>query len=194
MVKSLRSMLISKKGLLVLAIVLMIVGSILLYQAHIDWEQQVRRYGYFGIFILTLVSSMTILFPLPGEAVLAAAPAIMKLAGIQVFWLGVVASIGGALGELTAYYAGLWGRVAVSDKHQKNYGRIERWMRRYGGVAIFVFALTPLPFDLVGIAAGSLRFPVLKFMVFCWSGRLLRSLLIVYFGWGSFQFFSSCGE
>ena len=177
----------SKKGLLVLLIILMVAGSIAIYLSDIDWEEEIRRYGFFGVFLLTMVSSMSILFPLPGEAVLAAAPAIMNLAGMEVCWLGVGAGIGGSLGEITAYFAGLWGRVVISEKYQRDYGRVERWMEKYGGPAIFIFALAPLPFDLVGIAAGSRRFKLWRFLIFCLAGRLVRSLIIVYLGWGSFN-------
>lgn len=70
---------LSKKGLLVLAVVFMIGISVLLYLAHIDWERHISTYGYLGIFVVMLVSSMTIILPLPGVAVLAAAPTIMGL-------------------------------------------------------------------------------------------------------------------
>jgi len=56
-------------------------------------------------------------------------------------------------------------------------------MKRYGSAAIFIFSLTPLPFDLVGIAAGSLRYPRWEFLLYCWAGRMIRELIIVYGGW-----------
>lgn len=41
-------------------------------------------------------------------------------------------------------------------------------MKRYGGLAIFLFAFFPLLiFDFVGIAAGVFRFPLRKFLLFC---------------------------
>ena len=188
-VQFLRERIVTKKGLLILGIILFLMLPVLVYLLDIDWVMQIRVYGFPGIFLLSFFASMTILLPIPGEAVLAAAPGIMELSGIEVFWFGVVASIGGSLGELTGYFAGYWGRVVIKEKHEKGYGRVERWMRRYGGVAIFFFALTPLPFDLVGIVSGSLSFPLWKFLIFCWAGRLVRALLIVYLGWGSFQLF-----
>jgi uncharacterized membrane protein YdjX (TVP38/TMEM64 family) len=54
-------------------------------------------------------------------------------------------------------------------------------MKRYGGVAIFVFAfLWILPFDLIGIAAGVLKYSIERFLLFCWLGRLPRSLIECY--------------
>jgi membrane protein DedA with SNARE-associated domain len=180
-----RERITSKNGiLLILVITLMIGGSIALYLADIDWEQQIIRYRYFGIFVLMLVSSMTILLPLPGVAALAVAPSVMNLTGNDLLWLAVVASIGGTLGELTSYFAGRWGRGVITEKQQKGYGRVERWMKRYGGFSIFVFALIPFPFDIVGIVAGSLWFPLWKFLFFCWAGRLIKYTFVVYLGYG----------
>ena len=185
-----RDKLCRRNIILVLVIILLLALSIVLWQMDIDWEEQIREYGYFGVFLLMLTSGMTIFFPLPSEAVLAITPGIMGLEGMaELSMLSLVASVGAALGEVTAYFAGLWGRVAITEKHQKSYDTVDRWMRRYGGPAIFVFSFTPLPFDLVGIAAGSLRFSIWRFLFYCWVGRLARALLVVHLGrigWGIF--------
>ncbi len=160
------------------------VALVILFRLYFNLERFLV-YGYFGIFLLTLVSSSTIILPLPGEALLIAAGGVLNP-----LWLALVASIGGTLGELTGYLAGYWGRKAIAGEYRERYQRAEYWMRRYGGPTIFVFALVPLLiFDLVGLAAGALRFPLWKFLLFCWVGRILRSLAEAYLGWGSFQFF-----
>lgn len=184
LLRALREIAVSKEAVLVVIILLLIAASIIVWRMHIDWTGQVREYGYLGVFLLMFVSSMTIFFPVPAEAVLAAAPGIIGIQGsvADVSELGVVASVGAALGELTSYFAGLWGRVLVAEKYKRSYSRVDRWMRHYGGPAIFIFSFTPLPFDLVGLAAGSLRFPLWKFLFYCWVGRLARALLIVHVG------------
>lgn len=174
---------LGNRSLMILTILIIIAASVAVSLLNINWEEQVSKWGFPGVFLLMLIGDMTILFPLPLEAVLAAAPGIMGIAGIKLFWLGLVASIGGALGETTGYFAGLWGRVAITDKYRERYRKVENGMRRFGGPAIFIFALTPLPFDLVGIAAGTMRFSLWKFILYCWVGRFLRSLVIVYLGW-----------
>ena len=60
-------------------------------------------------------------------------------------------------------------------------------MKRYGSGTIFVFALAPfLPFDLAGIAAGTLRFPFWKFFAATFAGRMLRAFIEVYLVWAIF--------
>jgi uncharacterized membrane protein YdjX (TVP38/TMEM64 family) len=58
-------------------------------------------------------------------------------------------------------------------------------MNKYGVWAVFLFALIPmLLFDLVGLAAGALKFPVWKFILACWAGRIPRSFVEAYIGAG----------
>ena len=161
----------------------MIALSLGLWLADIDLERQVRTYGYLGVFLVGLISTMTILLPLPGEAVFAVAPGIMDLETVGgISLLAFVASLGIVLGELTSYFAGLWGRVVIEERYRVTYGKVDKWMRHYGGPAVFIFSFTPLPFDLVGIAAGSLRFPLWRFIFYCWVGRFARTLLVVHLG------------
>ncbi len=66
------------------------------------------------------------------------------------------------------------------------YGRVEDWVRKWGALTIFIFSLVPFVFDLVGIAAGVLRFPFWKFLLLCWLGRTLLYvgfILLAAWGW-----------
>ena len=142
-------------------------------------------YGYLGIFILNLLCSLTIIFPVPGEAINIGAAGILNP-----FWIGMVAATGGTLGELSGYYAGYLGRRVILDEYLSKYQKAELWMKRYGSLIVFVFALFPfLIFDLVGLAAGALRFPLWKLLLACWAGRVIRSIAGAYLGWGIFHFF-----
>jgi uncharacterized membrane protein YdjX (TVP38/TMEM64 family) len=63
------------------------------------------------------------------------------------------------------------------------YRRIYPWVARYGGWAILLLAAIPNPFfDLVGLAAGILRIPLWRFLLFCWAGQLIKMTLFAYAG------------
>lgn len=165
---------------LVLAVSL---GLFLVARTYLDLES-LLRYGYLGIFLVNLVTTATILFPLPGEAVNVAAASTLNP-----LWIGVVASVGAVIGELTCYAAGYWGRKITAGEHSQRYRAAEVWLDRHGTLAVFVFALLPiLIFDLLGLVAGSLRFSLWKFMLACWAGRVIRCLVEAYLGWGAFSF------
>jgi len=143
-----------------------------------------ERYGYIGAFLVSLIGSSTVIFPVPGFVVfwaMAASPAFSWA------WVGLAAGIGGSLGQSTAYLAGYGGAAVIVPEQSGWYQRAENWMRRYGGVTIFFLALVPLvPFDLIGIAAGTLRYSFWKFLVANLAGRLPRTLAecyLAYVGW-----------
>lgn len=174
----------------IVAIIAMVAIPIVLVTVGFDLEtladeERIRAYGYLGVFLVTFLSSTTILFPAPGVLV------VMVAAGLfNPNWVAVVACLGGALGEFTSYVVGYAGTMVIDLERSKRYKTAENWMRRYGVVAIFLFALFPfLIFDLIGIAAGSLRFPFSKFMLATIAGRLPRSFMEAYLGWAIVPYF-----
>jgi len=44
-------------------------------------------------------------------------------------------------------------------------------------------------FGLAGIAAGVLRYPVLRFLPFCWQGKTIKTLAFAFAGAYSLTFF-----
>lgn len=134
------------------------------------------HYGYPGIFLISLLSNATIIFPVPGLAVTFAMGGVL-----QPVLVGLVAGVGEALGELTGYLAGYGGRVIVENGH--TYQRMEEWTKRFGLLVIFVLSIVPNPiFDLAGIAAGAFRFPPWRFLLSCWLGKTIKTVLIALIG------------
>lgn len=135
-------------------------------------------YAYLGVFVITTLNSATIVFPTPGMAlVLAAANS------WNPFIIAIVASIGGTLGEVTGYLVGRAGKNVILPDQSKTYKRAEEWTKSHGGWVFSLLAGVPLvPFDIVGIMAGGLKYPVGKFLLFCWFGRIPRTFIEVFFG------------
>ncbi|MDD5703864.1 MAG: VTT domain-containing protein [Dehalococcoidales bacterium] len=95
------------------------------------------------------------------------------------------ASLGGALGELSGYYAGYIGKRIASIQDMKGYNMISDWMNRNGIWTIFIFAVQPvLPFDIAGIISGVARVPLYKFLPALWGGKFIKNVLICFFSTG----------
>ncbi|MBU0998316.1 VTT domain-containing protein [Patescibacteria group bacterium] len=138
-------------------------------------------FGYFGIFLLSILGNATIILPLP--SILTA-----YLGGgiFNPFWVGIIAALGATIGELTGYLAGYGGRTIIEDP--KKLEKIESWMKKYGLWTIFVLAVIPNPlFDLAGIASGMLKVPVWKYFLVTWAGKTIKFLGFSYLGAGSFK-------
>lgn len=181
-VQFLREKVVTRKWFQISAFILILALSwisFFLARSYLDLEK-LLVYGYLGIFLINLICCATIIFPIPGEAINIAAGGTLNP-----LWPGIIASSGATMGELTCYAAGYWGRKVIFGQYLERYKKAEVWLNRYGSFAVFLFALLPiLIFDLLGLAAGSFRFPLWKFILACWAGRIIRCLVEAYLGWG----------
>ena len=55
-------------------------------------------------------------------------------------------------------------------------------MERYGAIAIFIVAATPLPDDVFYIPMGLARFTIAKFFLACLAGKFLLTLVVALSG------------
>jgi len=182
--KSARRRLIFVLALLV--VIAITVGLQVVYGLHPEKLRALRSHFYLGAFLISIIGNATIIFP---GAVLV----ILSNLGIVLYgssgivgpiFVGLVGGMGAAIGEITGYVAGFSGREII--ERRKMYFRVEGWLKKWGAVAIFLFALVPFAFDLIGIAAGILRFPFWKFLIVCALGRsILYSVFVtlVALGW-----------
>ncbi len=158
---------------LVLILVLGITAAIFVFRGRVA---NLAAYGYLGAFLISLLSSATIILPIPGIAVIFALGATY-----DPYLIGLAAGTGSALGELSGYMAGYSGQGVF--KKSKTYLRMEGWMKRRGSLVIFVLAFVPNPiFDLAGAAAGILKYPAWKFLLFCFLGKTPRNILVAFAG------------
>lgn len=138
------------------------------------------NYGYLGFFIVSLVSSTSVILPVPGVLIL-----FPLVAALNPMLVALAGSTGGIIGEITGYMAGHGGRGMANGGRMQE--RTERWMKRWGTWTIFVFAAVPLlPFDIAGILAGALHYPLWKFLLVGWVGKSLKYIALVYaaaWGW-----------
>ena len=138
--------------------------------------ERFRSYGYWGVFLVSLIGNASIVLPIPSLAVTFTMAAVL-------YWpfVGVVAGIGEALGESTGYLAGLGGRAVIENRDL--YDRLHYWMENHGMLTIFVLSVIPNPFiDLAGIAAGALKYSYFKFLFAAWVGKTIKTLIFSWAG------------
>lgn len=172
-------MILVRKNKAKLAKYLMIFGSILISAVIIYFRHEfasLAGYGYFGIFLINLLGSATIVIPAPSLVATFVGGSILNP-----LLVGIVSGIGASIGELTGYLAGYGGSALVTDHN--HYKRIEKWMSKNGFVTILVLALIPNPiFDLSGIFAGATGYPVKRFFTAVVIGKTLRFIGVALLG------------
>lgn len=136
-----------------------------------------NTYGLVGVFAIGFLSSFTLFIPSPAFFVVFLLGSV-----INPLMLGIAAGLGSATGELTAYYTG-YGVHLATKKYSKKFLELEKLFQKYKApIIIFFFSATPLPFDIVGIFCGAVRYPLKRFFLATLAGKLLKFTIIAYAG------------
>ncbi len=178
--------------LLGLVLVILVVGGIFyLWRAHPDDVERLKGLGYLGVFLISLALNATVILPAGNFAAMAALATSLPPIGFlslnlpAPLMVGIIGGIAAGLGESTGYIGGYSGQAVLTSK-RRLYERLEGWLKRWGMLFIIVFSAAPLVFDLVGLAAGAVRYPYWKFLAACILGRTLLYVLLCYaavLGW-----------
>lgn len=160
------------------------IGITLLVVLFRDRLVDLKMYGYAGVFFIALLGNATVIFPVPGLAVVFASGGVLNP-----LFVGLVAGIAEPIGELTGYLAGYAGNAIIQNSER--FLRVRAWMERRGFWTLFALSAIPNPFfDLAGIAAGMLRFPLWRFLIACWLGKTAKGLIFAYLGAVSIEWLS----
>jgi len=137
-------------------------------------------YRYFGVFAVCLIGTASIIIPIPYTLL------IFTLSTSSTEWdpilLTIAGGLGSAIGEMSGYALGYFGRRIVSQERERKMSYLVKIFDRYGPLAIFLFALTPLPDDLLYIPLGILKYKFYKAFIPTIIGKFLMIFIIAYFG------------
>ena len=162
-------------------------GNLILFLVGI-----VDRLGYLGIFIGMIIESS--LVPLPSEAVLIPAGALIARGEMSFLPAFLAALFGSLLGSLLSYlFALFFGRVAVDllvDKYGKFFlitlsqlKRTDDFFSRYGSVATFTGRLIFGVRHVISLVAGFAKMNIAKFVFFTLIGAGLWNAILIYTGY-----------
>ena len=149
----------------------------------LEWmEQFALQFGYFGVFLISLIGALSVIFPIPYTLVI-------YLLGsfLNPFLVAVSGGLGSALGEFSGYVLGYYGRAVLSEERQRKMDYMMKIFHHYGFVAIFLFALTPLPDDLLFIPLGIMRYRFVKAFIPAFLGKMLMCFILAYSGYLSVE-------
>ena len=180
------------------AAVVLLVGALapgILLLIYPDATDSIEGISYGGVFLTNLASTATVFIPVPGLTGAAQLLIIDQAKEARFPWLvGIAGGTGMAVGEITAYYAGVLGSELARGRElpgpkrfHKYIERVVGWidwlMDRWGMATLFVLAATPNPlFEVAGITAGSVRMPFRRFFLAVTAGKILRGILLAYLG------------
>lgn len=143
----------------------------------------VTQYGYLGAFAVSVLGNLTILIPVPSALVVYAFGLVL-----DPLVLGMVSGIGATIGEFSAYLVGRGGRMALKGNQLERLESIRKIVGKYGAIVVFLFALLPLPDDLLLVPLGVMGYDWKRILVSMLAGKTVMCLVVAYagalsFGW-----------
>ena len=146
----------------------------------------VDKYGYFGAFLGSLLGNITIALPTPYAFL------IMALGStLNPLILGFVSGLGATIGELSSYVVGRASRKALSQERLNRLAAVRRLVDKYGFLTIILFAVTPLPDDVLLVSLGMMNYNVKSLVLPVWIGKTILATFLAYAGLYGFTYLSS---
>jgi membrane protein YqaA with SNARE-associated domain len=148
------------------------------------WTELVNialAHGYLGVFILALLCNMTFFLPAP-----VVVPIYALGATHNPIFLGISSGLGSTIGEFSSYFIGVASKRIIDDRYKRQVQITRRLLEKYGMMLIFIFALTPLPDDLLLVTFGIVDYDLRKAFTAMLAGKILMNIGVAYAGRYSF--------
>ena len=132
--------------------------------------------GYFGLGLVSFFGSLIPFVPVPAFLLLAT----MSVGDqFDLHILALLSALTATAAKQIIFYVSYGGRAIIKEKTRKRMRPFERLIKRYGGIAAFVAAATPIPDDIVYIPLGLAKYNPKRFFVATLSGKIVLSYIIV---------------
>ena len=151
-----------------------------------NWITYFTQFGYLGIFLISALGAFSVVVPIPYTLTY-----YILGAKLDPLLIAIAGGTGSALGEYGGYVLGYFGRILISEERKKKMFYLVKLFERHGPIVVFLFALTPLPDDLLFIPLGILRYKFIRLFIPCLLGKICMAYLLAYSGKISFQFINT---
>jgi len=138
----------------------------------------VQSYGYVGIFFMSMVSNSIPYVSLPYLAILVVMAPLFQMPALAV----LSSALGATLGKVVILFLGRSFRRILSEETKENLKCFNALFRRWSFVAVFLFAASPLPDDVLYIPLGLSGYRLIPYFVAVFAGKVIVTSLAVVFG------------
>ena len=140
---------------------------------------------YVAIFVLSFIGALSIIVPVPYTAIVFIMASMGELNPLITALAG---GLGSGLGEITGWLLGkLMSKALEHTRYIKQVSTLVKLLRSMKSklvvsIIVFIFALTPLPDDILFIALGVLRYNLIQALIPCIVGKMVMMYSITMFG------------
>ncbi len=167
------------KQLIVLAVVIItaIVVSKMASESLIV-QEVVQSYGYFGVLIASVISSINPIVPIPAVTFV---PVFIS-AGLNFWPIVIVLVLGVTLGDTIGYFIGRAGFTVLSGHMTQYMEKIEKWRERYPRAPLFILFLwtliSPMPNEILVIPLALAGYSLKKLLPILLVGNFIFNTVL----------------
>ena len=137
-----------------------------------------NTYGYLGLFGASFLGSLLLFVPMPYFFLVVIASTSQNF---DPTIIGIVSAIGATTAKVMIFQLSYTGSKLMGESAENRLRPFMRLVSKYGGIAAFLAAITPLPDDLIYIPLGLARYGRMKFILFTLAGKIIFTMSIA---WG----------
>ena len=137
-----------------------------------------NTYGYLGLFGASFLGSLLLFVPMPYFFLVVIASTSQNF---DPTIIGIVSAIGATTAKVMIFQLSYTGSKLMSKSAENRLRPFMRLVSKYGGIAAFLAAITPIPDDLIYIPLGLARYGRMKFILFTLAGKIIFTMSIA---WG----------
>ena len=145
--------------------------------------------GYFGLLIICFIINM-IPFLSPSNMVLAGA-AMLLLPGFNPILVGFIVAIAATSAKLIHFFVVRGSRMVLSEERLKSLDSEKSRVEKWGALALFIAAASPVPDDPLIIYVGLTKYNTVKFTISYFIGKVAVTILGALIGYGVGGYFES---
>jgi len=143
------------------------------------FEDLLVTYGYLGVLLVSLAVNL-LPFSSPSNMILAGAVTFL-FPSMNPLPVGLAVAVGASIAKTAHYYVASYLGAKAGNKAER-LGSYGRRLGRWGALAAFVAAVTPIPDDPVVIPLAIARYSPVKFFSAYFAGKVLVSVAGAYLG------------
>ncbi len=135
---------------------------------------------YPGIFLISFISNSIPFIGIPYLNFLVVASPFLRIEETAI--VAIISAFGASLGKIVIYFIGTGVRMTLSEKTKENLAFFEKIFEKWGILAVFIFAATPLPDDVLYIPLGIARYKLVNFFLAVFCGKIVVTFLAIFMG------------
>lgn len=147
-----------------------------------DLISLIQGLDYSAIFLLTFISAILIVVPIPYFPILMTAALVTSLDPNLIIIIGALGAVSAKSIVYLISYFGTNINSIKSNFDSKEYPETFRILKKYGGLAIFLAGVTPIPDNIIFIPFGMYKYNPIKFILITFISKIILNTIVV---WGT---------